>query len=282
MTGIALTASKTPAIIVAEILMMSASFKGVHFLVEGNDDSKFWKRHILSDSVTIVNCEGKPNLVGACDVVETRGLSTVVGVYDPDFERLLGITFHPNILTPTDQNDLELTLIASDALSILLLEYADPSQIADFEKSQNLTLVKHLEATSRGFGQLRYLSGKLGHQVDFERLSPYRFVSVDTWLLDKGALITEYATLCGLSVFEVDLLVQLHCPPSSNWSLSQGHDTVKVLAQGLRRRIGRNQMDEKVVAKVLRIAFSRESLRQSNMYKFLFEFAGRLSAPIFN
>ena len=151
MATTALTASKTPGIIVAEIRMMSASFSGVHFLVEGDDDSRFWKPRVSSTSVTIVNCEGKPNLLGASALIQRLGISAVAGVYDPDFERLFGVTHHPNILTPTDHNDLELTLIASDALNSLLHEFGDPDLIADFERTHGISVAHHLEATSRQF-----------------------------------------------------------------------------------------------------------------------------------
>jgi hypothetical protein len=282
MANSTLTASKTPGIIVAEIGMMSATFKGVHFLVEGDDDSKFWKLRVSASSVTIVNCEGKPNLLGASMLIQKLGLSSVAGVYDPDFERLFGVTHHPSILAPTDHNDLELTLIASEALTSLLHEFGDVAQIADFEKSQGVTVAEHLEMTSREFGHLRYLSGVLGHHVDFDRLSPYRFVSPDTWMLDRAALLSEYAALSGVAVATVEGLIGLHCPPAPSWFLSQGHDTVRVLAQGLRRRIGKKQISEQDVAKVLRIAYSLELLQKSVMYKSLRSIEAKLAAPLFN
>lgn len=282
MATTALTASKTPGIVVAEIRMMSTTFSGVHFLVEGDDDSKFWKPRVSSRSVTIVNCEGKPNLIGASALIQRHGIASVAGVYDPDFERLFGVTHHPSILTPTDHNDLELTLIASDALTSLLHEFGDPRQIADFENSQGVTIAEHLETTSRQFGQLRYLSAALGHHVDFDRLSPYRFVSVESWQLDRPALLAEYAALSGINVQDVEALINAHCPEVASWCLSQGHDTVRVLAQGLRRRIGRKQMSEQDVAKVLRIAFTLELLQQSAMYKSLRSLEAKLPAPLFN
>jgi len=281
MTTTTLTASKTPGIIVAEIRMMSAPFKGVHLLVEGDDDSRFWKVRVASGSVTIVNCEGKPNLLGASALVQRLGLSSVAGIYDPDFERFFGVTHHPNILVPTDCNDLELTLIASQALDTLLHEYGDPGLIADFEQSHGTTVAKHLEITSRQFGQLRYLSGALGHQVDFDRLSPYRFMNQSSWTLDRTSLIAAYANLAGINPPKVDVLILEHCPVAADWCLSQGHDTVRVLAQGLRRRIGRKQMSEQDVARVLRIAFSLELLQQSVMYQSLRSFESKLPAPIF-
>lgn len=282
MTTSTLTSSKTAGIILSEIVMMSATFKGVHFLVEGDDDSKFWKPRVDSGSVAIVNCEGKPNLLGASTLVKRHGLLSVAGIYDPDFERLFGVTHHVDILVPTDHNDLELTLVASQALNILLHEYGEPNQILSFENSRGISVAQHLETTSRQFGQLRYLSGSLGHNVDFDRLSPYRFVTQDTWTLDRASLVSEYANLAGISSADVEGQIAIQCPAAADWCLSQGHDTIKILAQGLRRCIGRKQMSEQDVSRVLRIAFSFEQLQHSQMYQSLCLFNAKLPARIFN
>lgn len=283
MSNCILTASKTPGIIVAEIRMMSASFKGIHFLVEGADDSKFWKPRVSANSVALVNCEGKPNLLGASDIVQRNAIASVIGVYDPDFDRLCGISHYPNMLTPTDHNDLELTLIASEALDMIIHEFGDPVQIADFECSQGITVAQHLEKTSGQFGQLRYLNEILRHKVDFERLSPYRFVSLDSWMLDRPALISEYARLAGLVPADIEGLLESNSPKVVNcWCLCQGHDTVKILAQGLRRRIGKKQISEQDVARVLRVAYSLDFLKQTEMYRALLSLESKLSEPLFD
>jgi len=277
-----LNASKTPGIIVAEIKMMASTFKGSHFLVEGDSDSKFWKPRLCPYFVSIVNCEGKENLLGASAIVKKTENLSVAGIYDSDFEKIFGITHHPEILTPTDHNDLELTLIASGALDTLLHEFGDADKIAEFEATNETKIAQHLELTSRHFGELRYLNETLGHKVDFDRLSPYRFVSSETWIIDRAGLISEYAKLSNLSPQDVDRLIQTHCPKTPAWQLSQGHDAVRILAQGLRRRIGRRQISEPDVARVLRIAFSTDFLQQSCMYKALHEIQKKLAFPLFN
>jgi hypothetical protein len=144
-----------------------------------------------------------------------------------------------------------------------------------------MTVAEHLESTSREFGQLRYLNCVFNHCVDFGRLSPFRFVSADTWLLNRAALVDEYAELCGLSVADVESLILSNCTKPQSWCLSQGHDTVRILAQGLRNRIGRKQLHEQDVARILRIAFSIELLQQSVMYKSLCAIQERLPARLF-
>lgn len=282
MAATPLTASKTPNIIVTEIKMMSSAFKGGYFLVEGDDDSKFWKAHIPTAHASIVICEGKPNLLGATQIIYQQGLFGVAGVYDPDFEHLFGVIHFPSFLTPTDENDLELTLLASRALELLLHEYADENKLRAFEASHGITAVAQLENMSKEFGKLRLLSKKLGHNVDFDRLSPYRFVSQNDWVLDIQGLHAEYARLAGIPVEQLRASLTAAIPTAKSWGLCQGHDAIRILAQGLRKSIGRTQISEQDLAKVLRIAYSREMLQQSQMYKALKALEEKMPGPIFD
>lgn len=261
-----LLSSKTPEIIVTEIRMMSSTFDGIHFLLEGDDDLRFWKKRLSSCTVTMVTCEGKQNIIGTAVLAGKLGLTAVAGVYDPDFERLRGITHCPKILVPTDRNDLEVTLVVSGALSILLHEYGDEKLIGEFQADTGVSVPDHIENVSSEFGRLRFLNDRLSHEVDFDKLSPYRFVSVADWSLDREGLHAEYAALSSTDPNALLDAIEAHCPPTVGWGYSQGHDCLRILAQGLKRRIGRRQMPEQEVARVLRIAYSVEMLQSSAMY----------------
>lgn len=260
---------------------MSTTFKGIHFLVEGDDDSKFWKPRIAKADTSIVNCEGRPNLLGVSVLLTRKGIASVAGVYDADFDHLHGVTHSPNMLAPTDENDLEVTILASDAIEALMAEYAEESLVADFEKNEGVSPAIYLEQVCREFGQLRLLSRVQGHNVDFDRLSPYRFVSQETWKLDRDALLREYATLAGMSCQDLEAQLQAVVPAAKRWGLCQGHDAVRILAQGFRKRIGRKQISEHDLAKVLRIAYSNELLRVSRMFATLQALETLLKVKIF-
>lgn len=260
---------------------MSSTFKGVHFLVEGDDDSKFWKPRIAKGKTSIVNCEGKSNLLGASKIIVEQGLSCVAGVYDSDFEHLFGVVHAPDMLTPTDENDLEVTLLTSKALEILLHEYADDALLQAFQTSHGISVVEHLELVSQEFGKLRLINKQCGHNVDFEHLSPYRFVSQDDWTLDRVGLHSEYAELADITPSRLQIDLASIIPATRAWGLCQGHDSVRILAQGLRRTIGKKQIKEQDLAKVLRIAYSLEMLEQSQMYKTLRMLELKLPGPIF-
>jgi Protein of unknown function (DUF4435) len=280
--GMTLTSSKTPSIIINEIQMMAAVFKGTHLLLEGGEDIRFWKRHISKTTVNIVNCEGKPKLLRATELLFESGLCNFVGVYDPDFERLRGISHFPHALVSTDENDLELTLIRSQALENVLGEFADDVLVADFERLERMTVVEHVERASRQFGELRLLNDLLSHRVNFDELSPNRFIADDTWKVDRAALHAEYASRAGVSLDTLPDLIGKHCLFNGDWRVSQGHDTLKILARGLRRRIGRHQLNERQLLSAIRLAYSAELLRDTNMYKSLRKLEQSLSTHLFD
>jgi hypothetical protein len=281
MSTTSLLRSKTPGIIIAEIQMMSSTFKGIHFLLEGDNDARFWKLRLSKSHVTTVTCEGKPNLLGAAKLAKNRGLRSVAGVYDLDFDRLLGMTHCPTILVATDKNDLEVTLLVSGALDAFLHELADEALVENFKTQTGISVATHIERVSSEFGRLRFLNHCLDHHVDFKKLSPYQFVSDIDWSLDLIGLQAKYAELSSTDVNELSKLLVEHCPPRVNWAYSQGHDCLRVLAQGMRQRISRRQISEEDIARTLRLAYALEMLQLSAMYKSLRVIEQALQAQFF-
>lgn len=280
-----LHSSKTPGIILSEIRMMGAAFHGVHFLLEGEDDCKFWRHHLNRANVSLVNCGGRPNLLAAARQIEASGIADAVGVagvYDPDFDRLSSIPPHsPRLLVPTDANDLETTLLNSPALARLLSECADSTLLAAFENSHGVTVAEHIERTSREFGRLRYLNSIAGYCVDFNRLSPYRFVSQTNWSLDLAGLKTAFAQQAALGLDTLEAQLLAHCQDTAPWAYTQGHDATRILAQGLRGTIGQRQMDEKGITELLRLAYTDTMLKQTAMHAALCELEKNLPVPLF-
>ena len=274
-----LNVSKTPGVIVNEILMMSSSFNGSHFLVEGTDDCKFWRPRLISQNVNLVDCEGKTNLLGSAGLL-TGNSTKVVGVFDADFDRHRGIACPHNFLVHTDENDLEIMLLRSNAFDAFKNEFTQLPLVRAFEQRIGAQIIEHIENVSRAFGQLRFLSCVSGHNVDFDNLSPYRFVSAADWLLDHAGLKAEYAALANITIPVLETNLMACCPPLPLWAYSQGHDTVRILAQGLKRTIGATHMSEHDVTRILRIAYTQEMLRQAPLYAWLDTFQKQLPAPV--
>ena len=274
-----LNASKTPGVIVNEILMISSNFSGSHFLVEGTDDCKFWRPRLISQNVNLVDCEGKTNLLDSAGIL-ANNFSKVVGVFDSDFDIHRGIVCPHNFLIHTDDNDLEIMLVKSSAFDTFKNEFAELPLIQKFENSVGVSVIEHIEKISKAFGQLRFLSCIRGHRVDFDKLSPYRFVSPINWSFDYDSLKSEYANLANMTVLALEQSIIADCPILPLWGYSQGHDTVRIIAQGFKKTIGSTHMSEHDVTRILRIAFTRDMLRQTALYTWLDSFQKQLPAPI--
>lgn len=260
---------------------MSASFRGAHFLVEGINDSQFWKPRLAPHNVSIVICEGKPNLLGVAGTIGTDLEERIVGIFDTDFDVLLGKMNAFPFLAQTDENDLELTLITSLAFDRVLHEYADMERLPRFEQKIGITALEYIEQTSREFGYLRLLNCIYSHRVDFDKLSPYRFMSEQSWDMDHHSLRSSYSNLAAISEHDLDSALREHCPVAAPWTYSQGHDALKILAIGLRGTIGRRQFKEDDIMRAFRLAYSDEMLRQSNMFKSLSAIGTQKSLQIF-
>jgi len=261
--------------------MMRSAFSGVNFLVEGESDSIFWKPRLSSENVSIVSCEGKSNLIGAVAAIAGIGTTLVAGIYDADFDRIRGIVHFPTILAVTDENDLETTMLATEALRSVLHEFADVTRLELFERNMRRSVVEHVQRHSYEFGCLRFVNESNAHGVNFDNLSPYRFVSATDWRLDLDALRAEYAKLAGISAANLIADISALCPPFNQWTLVQGHDATRVLAQGLKNAIGRRQLPEEDIKRLLRLAYSERLLHASAMYGSLKIIEGSISARLF-
>ncbi|RYX94006.1 MAG: hypothetical protein EOO28_16615 [Comamonadaceae bacterium] len=257
--------SKTPGIILAEIAMIRSAFSGSFLLVEGDTDSRFWNAHVSHQDVCIVNCEGKPNLVAAAQSAEAAGHTDIIGVYDPDFDKLTGVVHCPNRLVATDHNDLDITLLTSPSSVKVLREYADAAKVAAFEAGTQLNVFDHVEKLSREFGRLRFLNEVNGYGVDFDKLSPHRFWAGPGWQIDVAALHQEFSGLANLPPADLQQLLAGQVVGEERWNLSQGHDAMRILAHGLKHHIGKKQLSEEDLGRVMRIGFDADCLRRTRM-----------------
>lgn len=256
--------NKTPGVVVAEIEMLRAVDLTTSFIVEGNDDSRFWKARTVSQ-VTIVDCEGKKNLLEVARQACETGKDYIFGIYDADFDHLNGIRHHSKLLAITDENDLEITLLRSESLGWFLDHLADQIKVKSFEANVGVTVSDHIEAIARKFGELRFLNQTHSYGVDFDKLSPYRFISSDAWQLDKTSLYKEFSVLAGLSSSDLSEKLEALCH-YGKWALVQGHDCIKILTQGMKKVLSNRQSTEGEVTQMLALGFDKAKLVATRMY----------------
>ncbi|SDZ69495.1 Protein of unknown function [Variovorax sp. YR266] len=259
--------------------MLRAVEQTTGFIVEGHDDSRFWKARTVPRKVTIVDCEGKQNLIEVARHASEAGKNYVVGVYDADFDHLSGVRHYADFLAITDENDLEVTLLRSPCLSRFLDHFAEMDRVVVFEDSIRATVSDYIESIARKFGELRFLNYQNHLGVNFDFLSPYRFVRADNWEFNLNELHRQFLQLSGLTQEDLDLhLAGLQ--KYGKWVLVQGHDCVRILTQGMKNVLARRQSTEADITRMLALAFDDAQLAATRMYADLNRIEERLGVKL--
>lgn len=223
-----LSSLKNPGELYAELVMSRTAFAGSFLIVEGDDDSRFWRRKIADGRCELVIAGGRINVEGTIAKVDAQRFAGALGIVDADFSGIDGTSPSPNLIY-TEDHDLEAMLLQSSALDAVLVEYGDRGRIAAFEAQAGHGVREALLARGLPFGRLRWLALRLPLPLRFEKLKPARFVTRSGWQLDVDGLHEEAAHLCGLTVSEL----QIHLDAALGHDYP-GHSTLgKLLRQAL-------------------------------------------------
>ena len=200
MTGMSINSSKTPSIIVAEIAMLRTAYSGAYFMVEGEEDSKFWTSRIDETNWQIVIAGGKPNLLGAASLLDQNSDQRVIGLVDSDFDRVNGIAVTSTRVAATDHHDLDVFLVCSSALKLVMHEIADVTAIRHLETTHNKLIAEQAALVALHFGKLRLLNENRNYGVNFaKQLKPYVYVRSVDWSVDVAQLHADFCNQAGIS-----------------------------------------------------------------------------------
>lgn len=242
--------------VVTEILMMRTTYAGSFLLIEGVDDSKFWKKHISNEKCSIIICGGKKHVTTAITKLsENNKIAGVLGIVDDDFDSLEGKTLNlPNLIT-TETHDLECLLLRSRAFDKVLIEYANDKEIKKLEETEGRKIREALLDRGVVFGRLRWLSvrNKWGLYKDhhdelqkkFEPIKREHVVDKE-WTVNETklleAVIQELTKLGHLLTAEElpNLIVSL--PQDADpWKVCNGHELVYLLEIALSGKLATSE-----------------------------------------
>lgn len=258
--------ARKPGVIIAEINLLKETHDGGFLLVEGDDDSKFWKLHVKKNC-NIRIAGSKSTLLGAARQLESHEDGQVVGVIDADFDHVRGIDHALERVVSTDFHDLEMILVKSGAFERVLARIINEQLLQTFEKQYGKCILDQVLAFGLIFGRLRYL-----HIIDemnfpFE-FSPYKYIHAkSTLMLDSERLYGDFATKAEVTL-EVLNEKLLAVPSKPIEHLIQGHDLLEILFIVL-REIGcpRNIKMGIDLTTYLHLAFHSHDLCSTQMFQ---------------
>lgn len=259
---------KDPSTVEVEILMSRENFAGSFLVVEGEDDSRFWRTRADGTACEIVIGGGKPAVVEGIRRLDRRAFRGALGVVDADFDRADARPLDSHNLVTTHDHDLETVLLRTSALDRILVEHGEPAKIARFEAEAGMSVRDALFARALPFGRLRWLSRREELALPLADLSHRRFVGEHPWHVDESALLQFAAENCRRAA--ETLRAQLHALPCCEpWSLCQGHDLVKILVIGLRKALGslKPQVGHDTIAALLRAGAQEHELAHTHLWR---------------
>jgi len=253
--------------VVSEILMSRSAFSGSLLVLEGDDDTRFWRARAPGHSeCQFVLAGSKPTVVGAVVTADLQKLDGILGVVDDDCDSLLGLPLRSTNIIRTDTRDLETLLLFSFAFEKLLAEVGDSQKIRTLETNENRSIRDAFVARALLFGQLRFLSLSNNWLIAFDHLSPWKFANIPSWTFDRAAILREICKQVPTKT-EIDLGQELaSLELISPWSILHGKDCLDILSIGLRSAIGNTQLKDKNILQMLRLAFDNAMLRDTFLY----------------
>jgi|GEM_PF-5976671 len=259
-----IAASKTAHTVLSELKMMLTGFRGAFLLVEGNADIRFWKGRTRYGATRIVDCGGKPTAKAAARMATGQGLKFILAVVDRDFEHFFPEATQCDSILTTDTHDIETMMLSSQALPNVLSVYADLDavySISILDRFADLVLERALL-----LGKLRYISYVNIHNVDFDKLSPYKFIDATSWTLDVDALVAAYCTLAKVDRHQVDSLIH-KTPSTPAWQLVNGHDCIAIVNIAFKGVIRARHTKQFDLDASLRLAYNEGFFSESLLYR---------------
>ena len=224
------------------VRLQRPSHKGSFLLVEGSTDARVMKGFSESASCIIVVCVNRSNLIDAMNELGKSECPGIIALPDRDYATFTGFPRVEGKVVYTDENDLELKILHSSALSEVLEAFGSKAKVDKTTKENKRDIVELLCESASVVGTLRLMSHKGAWNLRFEEMT-YQFKGGNSFYLDERATVKH---LLGRNqmwgkldqdalVSEVENRDQLG---RQHKELCNGHDCMHVLGRALRSAIG--------------------------------------------
>lgn len=274
-----------PEDIFGELLLMRQEFKGAQLLLEGANDIDRFEKFVDSETCSITNCYGKPNLLGAMKIAHEKDFVGCIGLADADFDRVLGrLEVLPDLIY-SECYDFDMDAVRTNATSRYLKSAGDQDKckaIGSHDKIVetivlSLAPISHAKLANEMFG--------LGYPIG--SVQWYKFYN--DFQIDRGKLVAGILgkTVCDAGNVE-KLKAHVESAASSNFDLYQitnGHDFCWGLGICLREKIGgrnKNQTTGKEVEMHLRLAVNETDFKSMSVFEAITQWEKRTGYLVIN
>jgi hypothetical protein len=218
-----------------------------------------------------VLAQGRDNAINGLTMAREHGTIGVLAVIDQDYGLLLRAMINDPDIIVNDDNDIEVTMLKSEAFDHLVRELGEPNKVAKIE-SCGITVRDFLVSTAHPIGALRLHSMQTSSGLKFKDLS-YRFVDMKTFTYSDEEMVREVRNHSRLPNYDPNpfyaFIAEIRAAEHDKWSLCKGHDLTTLFGKSLVRIIGScNQILVTMleIEQKLRLAFSIDDFKACNLY----------------
>lgn len=258
-----------------EIRLSRPKHKGSFLLVEGPDDKKIFLDFCDQQACMIFPSSGKENLLDALRILDREGFQGVLGFADQDFAEFIGFPTVKGKVVFTDENDVEMMLLCSDALDKVLREFGNQDKINSLTSSQDKSVSELIFGSASIIGYLRLLSQINKWSLSFERMT-YKYTANNSFIIDEKSIVRHVIGKSDTTpnMTESDIVDKIRNRASDVESLKSlccGHDCIRILGRALKYKLGNNpafinKKGAKVLGGILRTAYSFKFFQQTKAY----------------
>jgi Protein of unknown function (DUF4435) len=247
--------------------------KGIVFiLLEGDSDVRFYRKFFRQDTCKLEEVPGGNIKLEEILSALNKVFTLIIGIRDADFLHLEAQkTTIPNLFL-TDYHDLEIILINSDtAFSAVAHEFST------IDKKEHAALKFKFFEVLKLLSYLRWYNDKSNNRLKFKGLNLGNIFDVTNFVLNPTLLFSKIKALSPNATFKDDELILLEIQAMENdnhdlLQLTNGHDLMKIMAAYF-SSLNKKGINDADLASVLRIAFSLEDFKMTQLYKDTLEWA---------
>ncbi|WP_264564228.1 DUF4435 domain-containing protein [Flavobacterium sp. N3904] len=271
---------------IANSILQKSRFKGTYLIVEGNSDYTLYRKFTDQEFCEIEIAFGNCNVIQVIEELQQRGFTDALGLIDSDFRRLDDDLPQNKNVIMSDDHDIEVMIIKSNALDTILTHHCDPTKYSTYLEDLKIKDIREdLLNLSKSIGILKWVnkSENLGllfkpHKEDARPLDYAKFIDVKLFKFTGNenlinAVINYSMNKTKINTTNKAALQSLNSKKLDGVELNQlcnGHDICQILSLGLRKKLASlnsNVLSADQIELELILAYDSRYFEQTDIYK---------------
>lgn len=284
---------------IANAISQDTRFDGYYVIVEGSKDIKIYERIFARRNIRVRPAFGNVPLREVLQLLSDRGFEKKTGIVDSDFNQILGIKETSPDIHVTDDHDIEVTILKTDALEKTVYFYCEQARIDAFLDDRENQIREIVFDLGKKIGHLK-LANKMfslglvfkpekpeGNKIKYKKfICEKKLDYLGDDLLIKTAI--EYSTNRGTNLKSQDEIVQsLAEVAGGTYQLDQicnGHDLSEVLFLLIKKVLkssNKSLVSPNSVEDALALQFAFSDFKKTKLFESLDTWASARGCKLF-